>query len=173
MSMAVIGVTAPGVAATSLHTPSRSKTSLAPWDNASERSLREMLPAGRASSVTTSRSLSDSASASVAPTGPAPTMTRSCNMGLGRCVAATAGSARASGFDVGDGLRRRAGQIFVAGGGYQNIVLDAHAEVPEFFGYFVGRADINAGLDGEDHAGLETARFAVDAVQADIVHVEP
>src|SRR5450759_3022013 len=173
MSIAVMGVTAPGVAVTSLHTPSRSKTSLVPWDNASERSLRAMLPAGRASSATTSRSLSDSASASVAPTGPAPTMTRSCNMGLGRSVADTAGSTRASGFDVGDGLRRRAGQIFVAGGGHQNIVLDAHADVPELLGYLVGRADINAGLDREDHAGLQTAGRAIDPIQANVVHVEP
>src|ERR1700687_4503791 len=147
MSIAVMGVTAPGVAGTSLHTRSRSKTSLVPWDNASERSLRAMLPAGRASSATTSRSLSRSASASVAPTGPAPTMTRSCNMGLGSVSEAIAESARASSFDVGDGLRRRAGQIFVAGGGHQNIVLDPHADVPEFLGHLVGRPDITAGLD--------------------------
>src|ERR1700704_6496949 len=132
-----------------------------------------MLPAGRASSVTTSRSLSASASASVAPTGPAPTMTRSCNIRLDRGVSGSAASARASGFDVGDGLRGRAGQIFVAGGGHQNIVLDPHADVPEFLGHLVGRTDITAGLARETHPGLEPARFSVNPVQADIVHVKP
>src|SRR5579862_6473957 len=52
---------------------------------------------------------------------------------------------------------------FVAGFGNQDVVFDADAEV--FFG------DVDAGLDGDDHAGLE--RFAVFAgvvdVEADVV----
>src|SRR5450755_33757 len=171
MSMAVIGVTARGVAATSLQTPSRSKIRRAPCDNASERSLRAMVPSGLASSATTFRSLSRSASASAAPTGPAPTMTRSCNMELDCCVANLTGSAHAGGLDIGYGLGRRAAQIFVSRGGHQHVILDTHADVPESLRHIVGRADVAAGLDGEDHARLERARLAADAVQTDVVHV--
>ncbi len=85
--MRVIGVAAPGVAASAPQTPIRSKMSLAPCDNASERSPRSVSPAARASSTRTSRSPSANASASVAPTGPAPTMTTSASIGNPRAAA--------------------------------------------------------------------------------------
>ena len=86
MSMSVIGVTAPGVAA------SVAPDAEALEDRAARRATARasdrraaIAPAGRASRTTTSRSPSRSASASVAPTGPAPTMTTSCNIGVLAC----------------------------------------------------------------------------------------
>ena len=61
-----------------------------------------------------------------------------------------------------------------AGGGDDDIIFDADADAfpLRVDAGFVGR-DVEAGFDGDDHAGFEDARFVVDAIVADIVHVEP
>src|SRR5207237_8720223 len=92
---------------------------------------------------------------------------------MGRRVGSNRRSARASGFDVGYGLRGRAGQIFVSGSSHQNIVLDPHADVPEFLGHLVGRTVLTPGPGRENPAGLEPARFSVDLLHAEIVPVRP
>src|SRR6266700_3335230 len=178
MSIAVIGVTAPGAAATALQTPSRSKISLAPCDSASERSPRPTVPSARESRATTSRSASASANARVAPTGPAPMMTTSCSierLATGRSTAAPAPTRPSSGarrLYIAQGFRRRGGQVLVAMCRDQHVVLDPHANIPELLGHVICGPDVATGLDGEHHSGLERSRLAVDAVQPDVVDIK-
>src|SRR5262249_12819426 len=167
MAMAELGVAAPGSrAASSPHTPRRSKMTRAPCDNASDRSPRAASPAARASSTTTSRSASATASASVAPTGPAPTTARSCSIGARRL-------SPAGGLDVGDRLRRRGRENVDAGRRDEHVVFDAHADIPEAVGHVVRRADIRTGLDRQHHAGHELLRRALHLVEAGVMHIEP
>src|SRR5260221_13254512 len=74
--------------------------------------------------------------------------------------------------DVLDGLRALGGEDFAALRGDQHIVLDAHADVPEWLGNVVRRADVKARLDGEHHAGPQLAPLALLHVVACVVHVE-
>src|SRR5439155_2697630 len=168
MSMAEIGVTAPGAAATAPQTPSRSKINRAPCDNASDRSARPIVPPARASKATTSTPLSARASERVAPTGPAPTMARSRNIERPRGAL----SSSASRLYIAQGFWRRGSQILAAARSDQDVVLDTHADIPEFLGHVIRGPDIAAGLDGEHHSRLECARLARDAVQPDVVHIE-
>src|SRR2546427_7503328 len=163
ISTDVIGVAAGPVAARCDQTPRRSKMRRAPCDSASERSLLDGAPAGRASSTTTSRSASRSDSASVAPTGPAPTMIRSCSIGTDLALAGR--------LDLRNGLRRGHRQDFDAGIGDQHVVLDAHADVPVVLRYVVCGPDVGARLDRQYHAGRKLLRISPDLVEAGVVHV--
>ena len=87
--------------------------------------------------------------------------------------AAPRGSSAARGLDVGNRLRRRRRQVLDAGRGDEDVVLDPDADVPECLRHVVGRPDVRAGLDGEDHARRELLRCALHVVQAGIVHVHP
>src|SRR6266705_1305607 len=155
-----------------------------PCDNASERSPRTIVRSGRASSATTSTSPAVNARASVAPTGPAPTMTTSCSIEASclrtvvkrQCPEARAAakqSAHTCDLDLGDGLGRGSGEVFVAARGHQDVVFDTHADVPEFLGHVLAGTDVATRLDRQQHAGLERARLAVDAVEPYVVHIEP
>jgi hypothetical protein len=57
--------------------------------------------------------------------------------------------------------------------GDRDIVLGADADAAPFRGNarIVGH-DVQAGLDGQHHARLEQARFAVEPIVADVVHVQ-
>src|SRR6185437_14192545 len=103
-----------------------------------------------------------SASASVAPNGPAPTIAMS-----GRAP----GTRTAGCLDVGNALRRRAGQILDAVGGHENVVLDPHANVPEALGDVVGGTNVGSRLDGQHHSGSEAHRLASFAIRSGVVHV--
>ena len=56
--------------------------------------------------------------------------------------------------------------------GHQHIVFDAHTDVPEFLRVAGRGADIDAGLDGQRHAGLEDSPFSAHLVIADVVDIE-
>src|SRR4249920_454392 len=88
----------------------------------------------------TDRALPDRASASAQPTGPPPAMAIS-----------TSGSSTTANqcLDIPDRLRCGCGQYLAPGGRYDNVVLDAHARVPELSRYVVGRPDVAAGLYGQ------------------------
>ena len=58
--------------------------------------------------------------------------------------------------------RHAAADQLAAGGRDDGIVFDADADVVELLGHAGGGANINAGLDGEDHAGVQDAGRAVD-----------
>src|SRR5687767_7045280 len=106
----------------------------------------------------TSRPLWRNAIARARPTGPAPRMTTSTTI---RRVAH-------QGFDVGDGLGRLRGEHFAAVVGDPDVVLDANADVAQPLGHVFRRADVEAGLDRERHAGLERAPAARTLVFAGI-----
>ena len=70
-------------------------------------------------------------------------------------------------------LRDRRGQVLVAALRDHDVVLDADADAAEArIGLLVVLRDVEARLDREDLPRLEPARLAVDAVAADVVHVE-
>src|SRR6185436_5253707 len=65
------------------------------------------------------------------------------------------------------------GEDVVAVGGDRVVVFDADAAAAELGRRgLVVEGDVEAGLDGDDHAGGERARLAVAGVGADVVDVE-
>src|SRR5690606_24431581 len=70
-------------------------------------------------------------------------------------------------FDVFDGAGRGAGQVDRVAVGDQHVVFDAHADVPPLRVHVGRRVDVDAGLHGDDFAGLQRT------VVAHVVHVHP
>src|SRR5690606_13177412 len=73
-----------------------------------------------------------------------------------RCAGAASSVHRR--FDVLDALRRIDGEDLAALVGDECVVLDADADVVERSGNVVGRAYVDAGLDGRHHSRAEDAR---------------
>src|SRR5688500_266985 len=70
-------------------------------------------------------------------------------------------------------LRRGRRQHLAALGGHHDVVFDAHADaLPARRHALAAGRDVEPGLEREHHTRLEQAEFAVDAVVADVVHVE-
>ena len=107
---------------------------------------------------------SASASASEAPTSPPPTI--AIAQSAARVAHAITRSISA------DRPRQTVRQQLVTVRGDGHVVLDAHADVPPAARHALrpGR-DVDAGLDGQAHAGLEHAPLVADLVVADVVHV--
>src|ERR1700694_678030 len=141
------------------HAPTRSRIRRLAYESAIGRNegVKELL-----SKIATRNPVSRSAKASVQPTGPAPWM---------RTSVSGAGIAHQR-LDVIDALRRFGGDHFAAAFGDQDVVLDADADVVQRFRHIVGGTDIEAWLDGQDHARGKRAPLARALVIAGIVHVE-
>src|SRR5262245_12244600 len=78
----------------------------------------------------------------------------------------------AQGFDLLDLLRHGRRQHLDAARGHQDVVLDADADAAKGLRDVVGvGGDVQSGLDGEHHAGLERARRVAELVLPDVVHV--
>src|SRR5215470_16337157 len=109
---------------------------VAPWSQALRRSRIRRLPwesaIGRSATSDSSEIRAtdtvppDKASASAAPTGPPPAIATST---LGRSAATN------DGLDVAHGFRRARGQHLASRRRHDDVVLDAHADVPERFRY--------------------------------------
>src|SRR5918994_2326403 len=126
------------------------------------------VPTGWASIRTTSSSSSASARASVAPTRPPPLIATSQPSTSELCAPGSIHQLLYC-----RGIFRRAGrEHFVTRAGHRNIVLDTHADVPPALrdALRAGR-NVDAGLDGQRHPGLEDAPLLADLVVADVVHV--
>jgi len=112
----------------------------------------------------TQTALPDRASANAQPTGPPPAMATSTCGG---------GSATTNqGLHILDRFRCGCSQYFAPRGRYDNVVLDAHARVPELPRYVVGRPDVAARFYGQGHARLEAAPFPVRFVFSGVVDVQ-
>src|SRR5579863_407670 len=124
------------------------------------------------STSSTRRLLPASAAARLAPTMPPPMMATST--GAGALAADTAGTsaARHQRFDLVGVLGHARAQHLGAALGDQNIVLDADADVAVALGHAVaGGRQVQAGLDGEHHAGLEHTPLVAELVVAHVMHV--
>src|SRR5262245_37815131 len=147
------------VPASGIQASRRSRIRRLPCDSAIGRSAISLSSAMRA----TETGLPDNASARVLPTGPPPTTATS-----------TSGSSSSAneGLDIAHRFRCTRRQHLAPGGAYRDVVLDTHADVPERFGYALGRPNVAARLDGERHPGLEPPPLAARLVLARVVHVE-
>src|SRR5918995_2708283 len=148
------------------HTRSASKIRRLPLEIAVVRSSKlgcPNVPNGWASIRTTSRDSSASARASVAPTRPPPQIATS-----GLCATGSIHPLLYCGR-----IFRRAGrEHLVTRAGHRNIVLDAHTDVPPALRDALrAGGNVDAGLDGQRHSGLEHAPLLADLVVADVVHV--
>ena len=76
-------------------------------------------------------------------------------------------------FDLADRARQRGREHLGAGGGDQDVVLDAHADPAVLLGHgeVVG-LEVEAGLDGEDVTLLQLAVVALVARVGAVVHVQ-
>src|SRR5471032_2002058 len=157
----------------SRQTPSVSRMRRAPLPSAVVRSSKlgwSALWASTASISVTVSGVSCSASARLAPTMPPPTIATSqrCTMSFMR----EASCGRHERFDLVRGFRHIARKHLTAGARDCDVVLDAHADIPETPRHAAGAGgDVNARLDRQHHAGLEHAPFIADLVVADVVHV--
>src|SRR5690625_1833781 len=82
------------------------------------------------------------------------------------------------GFDLIGRHRYIAGDQLTTVGSDHGVVFGANADVPEFGGYVVGGAHINARLDGKHHSRLEGSPTALAVVVATtviahVMHIEP
>src|ERR1700694_1454709 len=75
-------------------------------------------------------------------------------------------------FDLFRGFFEPSSQHFGAIGGYQHLILDANADVPELLRYSRRRSNVNPRLDGEHHPRLQYPPLAADFVIADVMHVQ-
>src|SRR5882672_7049123 len=141
------------------HASSRSRIRRLPWESAIGRSATPVSSAMRA----TATPLPARASASAQPTGPPPAMATSTWEGS---AAANEGLERANRF----GCRR--GQYLATIGRHDDIVFDAHADVPERLRHAVGGPDVAARLDRQGHPGREWTPFASRFVFAGVVDIE-
>src|ERR1700761_5183797 len=65
------------------------------------------------------------------------------------------------------------GQYLVAVAGHRDVVFDPNTNAPPTLGDArIGRWDIDARLDGDDHARLEQARLTINTIIAHIVHIQ-
>ncbi len=61
----------------------------------------------------------------------------------------------------------------MAAAGHGNVVLDAHADVPESFRHaLAARGNVDSGLHGQHHPRLEYAPFVADLVVPHVVHID-
>src|SRR4051812_46208828 len=116
----------------------------------------------RASNTSSASPRPAARAATVAPTGPPPMMATS----------SMASAAEDRFLHVLHAFRASRGEDVAALRRHQHVVLDAHADVPERLGHVLRRTDIQAGLDREDHAGLELPPLALLHVVTGVVHVE-
>src|SRR6266540_947053 len=123
------------------------------------RSAKSASPAIRA----TETALPDRASANAQPTGPPPAMATS-----------TFGSSATTnqGLHIPDRFRCSCGQYFAPRGRYDNVVLDAHARVPELPRYVVGRPDVAARFYCQGHARLEAAPLPARFVLSGVMDIQ-
>src|SRR5574343_27580 len=135
-----------GVACTdnSAQTPSRCRINRLPSDSASVRLSSLAMPADRASSTTTFKPVSWSANASVAPTGPRPTM----RMSTGSAICHP-------GLDLGHGLGNFMRDDLAPACRHHCIVFDTNADIPEMPGHVIRRAHVTPRFHGEHHAQLQ------------------
>src|SRR5690242_8076003 len=148
-----------GLLVTELHAPRRSRMRRLPWESAIGRSATSASSAILATDI----ALSDNASASALPTGPPPAIATSTS------ASSAAANER---LDVANRFRRGRRQYVAAGGGHDDVVLDANAGVPELPGDTVARPDIAARLDGQGHARFEATPFAARFVFSGVVNVQ-
>src|SRR5215831_13016634 len=141
------------------HAPRRSSIRRLPWDSAIGRSATSASSAIRATEI----ALSDNASASAPPTGPPPAIATST---LGRSAATN------DSLDVTHGFRRARGQHLASRRGHDDVVLDAHADVPERFRDAFGGPHVAPRLDREGHARLQAPPLPARLVFAGVVDVE-
>src|SRR5688572_25040250 len=119
----------------------------------------------------TSRPVSPSATARLAPTMPPPTITTSKAR---RPAGGRESAMRHQRLDLVRILRRLRGEHFMPGAGDDHVVFDADADAAEAPGHTArAGADVDAGLDGHRHAGLEHAPLVAHLVVTDIVHIHP
>src|SRR5262245_34248521 len=111
------------------HAPRRSRIRRLPWESASGRSAASASSATRA----TETPLPARASASAQPTGPPPAMATST------CGSSTATNDR---LEISNRVRGGARQYFARVGRYDNVVFDAHADVPQRLRDVVGGPNI-------------------------------
>src|SRR5439155_5163373 len=112
----------------------------------------------------TETALPDRASANAQPTGPPPAMATSTSGG--------SSATTNQGLHIPDRFRCGCSQYFAPRGRHDNVVLDAHARVPELPRYVVGRPDVAARFYGQGHARLEAAPFPVRFVFSGVVDVQ-
>src|SRR5688572_18117732 len=151
-------------------TPSDSKIWREPLPSAVVRSSKlgwRAESGGTPSTSNTRNFVVRNASAKLAPTMPPPTMTTSHSF-----MAGCSCHRRHEPFDFLNGLRDAAGQHLAAIARDHHVVFDADADAVIFPGDAgsPGR-DVDAGLDGQRHAGLEHAPLVADLVVTDVVHV--
>src|ERR1044071_7558500 len=106
------------------------------------RSAKSTSPAIRA----TQTALPDRASANAQPTGPPPAMATSTSGG--------SSATTNQGLHIPDRFRCCCSQYLAPRGRYDNVVLDAHARVPEVRRAVGGGRDLAPGFAGQAHARL-------------------
>src|SRR5882724_2612692 len=145
--------------ASELHASRRSRIRRLPWESAIGRSATSPSSAMRA----TDKPLPARASASAQPTGPPPAMATSTR---------ESSAAANEGLDGANRFGRRCGQYLATIGRHDDVVFDAHADVPERLRDVVGGPDVAARLDRQGHPGIESTPFASRLVLAGVVDVE-
>src|SRR5215831_5344315 len=113
--------------------------------------------------LATDTALSDRARASAPPIGPPPAIATST---LGRSAATN------DGLDVAHGFRRARSQYLAPRGRHDDIVLDAHADVPESLRDAFSGAHVAPWLDREGHARIEAPPLPARLVLAGVVDIQ-
>src|SRR5262245_37127359 len=144
---------------TEAHASMRSRIKRLPCESAIGRSATSVSSTMRAADTW----LPARASARAEPTGPPPAMATSTR---GSSAAANECLERANRF------RGRCGQYLAAICRNDDIVLDAHADVPERLRNVFGGPHVATRFDRQRHPGLESAPFASRLVFSRVVNVE-
>src|SRR5262245_9604067 len=144
---------------TGFQAPKPSRIRRLPWESAIGRSARSVRSAIRA----TETALPRKASARAHPTGPPPAMATSTS---GRSAAAN------ERLDFRNLLGRRGRQYLASSRRDDDIVLDAHADVPERFRNPFARPNVTPRLHGQSHPRFEAPPFTARLVLAGVVNIQ-